>query len=49
MLLDLTRGRSTSSTRARIVTEAINHLESNNSYSTGEILIQIEGEAQPRR
>ena len=49
MLLDLTPGAEYVEHEGADVTEAISHLESNNSYSTGEILIQIEGEAQPRR
>ncbi len=49
MLVDLTPGAEYVEHEGANLTEAINHLASNNSYSTGEILIQVEGEAQPRR
>ncbi len=49
MLIDLTPGAEYVEHEGANLTEAINHLASNNSYSSGEILIQVEGEAQPRR
>lgn len=49
MLVDLTPGAEYVEHEGADLTAAINHLGDNNSYSTGEILIQIEGEAQPRR
>ena len=49
MLVDLTPGAEYVEHEGADVTAAIAHLADNNSYSTGEILIQIEGEAQPRR
>jgi hypothetical protein len=49
MLVDLTPGAEYVEHEGADLTEAIKHLDDNNSYSTGEILIQVEGEPQPRR
>jgi hypothetical protein len=49
MLIDLTPGAEYVEHEGKDLNAAIKHLDDNNSYGEGEIVIQVAGEAQPRR
>jgi hypothetical protein len=49
MLVDLTPGAEYVEHPGANLGEALKHLEANNSYAAGEILVQVDAEPQPRR